>query len=79
MLEHLAKVPRRTYGDVNIFGVKSIYVVLFLASSALSLKYYGYFYCICLLYIVVNNDILQKTLQSITKNGMESLSTVSQS
>ena len=37
--------------------------------SALSLYFYGYFYCICLLHIVVDNDILQRVLKSVTKNG----------
>ena len=30
---------------------------------------YGYFYCICLLHIIVNNDILKRVLKSVTKNG----------
>ena len=39
-----------------------------MACSALSLAFYGYFYCICLLYIVIDNDILQRVLKSVTKN-----------
>lgn len=61
--------PTSTYSDVNIFGLQTIYVIVFLCSSVLSLIWYGLFYCLCLLYIVVNNDILQRALRSVTKNG----------
>ena len=40
-----------------------------MACSALSLPFYGYFYCVCLLHIVIDNDILQRVLKSVTKNG----------
>ena len=42
---------------------------LFLLASGISLGFYGYFYAFCLLHIVVNNDILQRVLRSVTKNG----------
>ena len=42
---------------------------VFVACSALSIPFYGYFYCICLLHIVIDNDILQRVLRSVTKNG----------
>ena len=42
---------------------------IFLLCSVLSLIFDGYFYCICLLHIIVNNDILQRVLKSVTKNG----------
>ena len=42
---------------------------VFLTCSILSLIFYGYFYCICLLHIIVNNDILKRVLKSVTKNG----------
>lgn len=59
----------RTKSSINVLGFTTIYIVVFLASSILSLAFFGYFYCLCLLYIVVGNDILQRALQSITKNG----------
>ena len=40
----------------------------FVTCSVLSLKYYGYFYCICLLHIVADNVILKRVLKAITKN-----------
>ena len=29
----------------------------------------GYLYCICLLYIIEESDILRRVLQAVTKNG----------
>lgn len=63
----------RTHSSVNLFGATTLYVIIFLASSVLSLAlanlgYIGYFYCLCLLYVIINNDILQRALQSVTKN-----------
>ena len=46
-----------------------IVIQAFVAFSALSLSFYGYFYCVCLLHIVIDNDILQRVLGSVTKNG----------
>ena len=42
---------------------------MFVVCSALSLLFYGYFYCVCLLHIVIVSDILQRVLRSVTKNG----------
>lgn len=55
--------------DVNVFGVMTIYVIVFVICSILSLAYVGFFYPVCLLYIIVNNDILQRVLRAVTKNG----------
>ena len=41
----------------------------FVGCSALSLVFYGYLYCLCLFHVVVDNDILQRVLKSVTKNG----------
>ena len=60
---------RSTCLDVNIFGMMTVYMIVFLISSILSLPFNGYFYPICLLYIIVNNDILQRVLRAVTKNG----------
>ena len=45
---------------------------MFLISSLLSLipTLQGYFYCICLLYIIEESDILNRVLQAVTKNGV---------
>ena len=68
------KEPEREYQvtfiDVNIFGAQTIYMIIFLLCSILSLAFSGYFYPLCLLYIIYNNDILMRVLRAVTKNGM---------
>ncbi len=64
--------PEELYSDVPVLGLMTVYVVIFLLCSVLSLAFHGYFYCICLLHVIVNNDILQRVLKSITKNGESS-------
>lgn len=64
------KEREETYSSVNIYGLRTVYMVLFVLASTLSLAFYGYFYAFCLLHIVINNDILQRVLHSVTKNGM---------
>ena len=62
--------PKTSHADVNIFGLQTVYIVVFFVSSALSLYLSGYLYCLCMFYICVNNDTLQRALRSITKNGI---------
>ena len=57
-----------TYSSVNIFGFETIYLVLFLPVAASPLFCFGYLYCYCFFYIIINNDILQRALQSVTRN-----------
>ena len=59
----------KAYSNIDLFGLRTIYIVVFLCCSVLSLFSYGLLYSVCLLYIVVNNDLLQRALQSVTKNG----------
>jgi len=54
---------------VHTIIVYNFLTQVFLLASTLSLVFRSYFYSICLLYIVINNDILQRALQSITRNG----------
>ena len=68
-LSRMINKPKTSYDYVNICGVKTLYTLIFFVSSALSLYFHGYLYCICLFYICVNNDSLRRALQSITKNG----------
>lgn len=58
----------RTKASINVLGFTTIYIVVFLVASVLSLAFFGYFYCICLLYVTIDNDILQRALRSTTKN-----------
>ena len=55
--------------DVNLFGLSTIWVLLFLTCSLFSLIWHGYFYCICALHIIVKNDRLQRVLRAVTRNG----------
>jgi hypothetical protein len=64
------KKPEKTYSAINIYGLRTAYVMLFLLASILSLAFYGYFYALCLLHIVINNDILQRVLRAVTQNGI---------
>ncbi|XP_065894275.1 inositol 1,4,5-trisphosphate-gated calcium channel ITPR1-like isoform X2 [Dysidea avara] len=57
------------YSNQYFLGVKTMYHIVFVLCSALSLYFYGYFYCICLFHIVVDSDILQRVLKSITTHG----------
>ena len=63
-------IPKRSLLDVNLPCLSAIWVLVFLVCSALSLYWFGYLYCICALHIVVNNDILQRVLRAVTKNGI---------
>ena len=60
---------QRTYSSVNIFGTKNLYLVGLLAVAISPFYCFGYLYCITFLYIIIDNDILQRALQSVTKNG----------
>ena len=59
---------KRTYSSVNILGVKTLYLVSFLVIAASPFYCIGYLYCISFFYIIIDNDILQRALQSVTKN-----------
>ena len=63
----LPKVER-TYSSVDIFGPKNVYLVGLLAVAVSPLYCIGYIYCITFFYIIIDNDILQRALQSVTKN-----------
>lgn len=57
----------RTFASPIDTGV--LYHAALLALSVLSLFFYGYFYCFHLFHVVVDNDILLRVMQAITKNG----------
>ena len=61
--------PEESYSTINIYGVRTVYTMVFLLASILSLGLYGYLYCLCLLYIVINNDVLLRVLSAVTKHG----------
>ena len=57
-----------TYSSVNILGAQTLFLIILLAIAPSPFYCMGYLYCISFLYIIVNNDILQRALQSVTKN-----------
>ena len=72
--KNVSTIPQSPILDINIFGVTTLYLVVFFACSFLSLVFDGYFYCICLLYVIVNNDILLRVLRAVTQNGQSEFS-----
>ena len=50
-------------------SIQSLYHIVLLLFSVLGIFYDGYFYSFHLLHVVVGNDILQRVIQSVTKNG----------
>ncbi|XP_062518427.1 inositol 1,4,5-trisphosphate receptor type 1-like isoform X2 [Corticium candelabrum] len=62
-------LPKESHSAMNYFGLQSLFFSGFLTCSVLALFFDGYFYCYHLFIIVVNNDILGRVLQSITRNG----------
>lgn len=70
-LDSVISIPDRSSLDVSLPCLSAIWVLLFLVCSILSFLFdgNGYFYCICALHIVFNNDILQRVLRAVTKNS----------
>ncbi|XP_065834186.1 inositol 1,4,5-trisphosphate receptor type 3-like isoform X2 [Oscarella lobularis] len=67
------KRPEDSHSSINILGLRSLFYLLFVAASVLSLFFDGFFYCFHLFIIIVNNDILLRVLQSVTRNGVSLL------
>ena len=59
--------------DVNFFGFNSLYRWIFLFSSFLGLIVSGYFYCICLLYIFINIDVIRHVVKAVSGKGIKML------
>jgi inositol 1,4,5-triphosphate receptor type 1 len=53
----------------SLLSMPSVYHIVFLVLSVMGLLYHGYFFGFHFLHIVVNNDILLRVIQSVTKNG----------
>ena len=63
-------MPHLTCIDVGILSISTLFMLMFLSCSICGLVFQGYFYCFCLLFIVVSNDILKRVLRAVTKNGV---------
>lgn len=60
-----------TYGtQFSIFSFGSMYYLVFLVCSIFGYAWsHGYLFAFHLLHVVVGNDILERVIQSVTKNG----------
>ena len=58
---------------MSLLSVKSMYFIAVPVFSCLGILYHGYFYAFHLFHVVVNNDILLRVIQSVTKNGISLL------
>ncbi|OWF37431.1 Inositol 1,4,5-trisphosphate receptor type 3 [Mizuhopecten yessoensis] len=56
--------------ELNIYSVKAMYYVVFVACSILGTIYYGYFFSFHLLHIAELNQLLKRVIQAVTTNGM---------
>lgn len=53
----------------ELFSLSCLYYIAFLGLSIAGIIVRGYFFCFHLLHVVVGNDLLQRVIQSVTKNG----------
>ena len=65
------QIPTYSLLDISLPCLTAVWVLVFLICSVLGIVYHGYFYSICALHVVYNNDILQRVLRAVTKNGEE--------
>lgn len=57
------------YFQVNFIGFSSLYRVAFLLCSIAALGTSGYFYCGCILYVFLRNNMLQNVQAAVSRSG----------
>ena len=57
------------YFQVNFISFSSLYRIVFLLCSITALGTSGYFYCGCILYVFLRNNILQNVLTAVNRSG----------
>lgn len=57
------------YFQVNFISFSSLYRIVFLLCSIAALGTSGYFYCGCILYVFLRNNILQNVLTAVNRSG----------
>ena len=68
--EEEPKPPDDLHGfDVEFFSFNPLYRLLFLLCSILSLGFSGFFYCGCVLYVFLRNDVLTQVLSAVKRSG----------
>lgn len=68
-LDTLKTVPKSRCFDIYFLSINPIGTIFFLLSSLLGLIIYGYFYCFCLLYMLVSVDVIQHVLNAVIGKG----------
>lgn len=72
-LEAMFPAPNDHRTEMSFFSILSVYHIVFLAASVLGYLFDGYFFGFHLLHIIVGNDILERVIQAVTKNGISLL------
>ena len=57
------------YINVTLYCQGAIYYLMYVVFSALGLVFHGYFYAFHLVHIVRDHDMLNRAIESITRNG----------
>uniref|UniRef100_A0A1X7UK67 MIR domain-containing protein n=1 Tax=Amphimedon queenslandica TaxID=400682 RepID=A0A1X7UK67_AMPQE len=60
--------------QVYFFNFRPLYCIVFLVCSIVAMGYEGYFYCGCILYAFLNNNVLQQVLIAISKSAAQLIS-----
>ena len=55
--------------EVYFISFPPLYRILFLIFSIVALGTHGYFYCGCILYVFLTDDVLQQVLTAIRRSG----------
>ena len=58
-----------SYFKVNLLGLRSLYIFLFLFSSVAGILFKGYFYTICLFYMFMNVDVVEFVAVALHRSG----------
>ena len=63
------KPVKRECFEVYFLSFSPIYRIIFLLCSIFALATSGYLYCGCILYVFLENDVLQQVLVAIKRSG----------
>ncbi|XP_076454279.1 inositol 1,4,5-trisphosphate-gated calcium channel ITPR3-like isoform X3 [Babylonia areolata] len=61
---------RDSHLEVHFFSMSTFYYLLFLAFSILGTAFYGYFFPFHLLHMALMNQLLQRVILAVTRNGV---------
>ena len=65
----ISEPKKEKYFQINFIGFEPIYRILFVCFSILSLAFSGYWYCGCLLYLLLKIEVLEQVLTALWKSG----------